>query len=118
MLTDEQKIQRLGCVTGSRFGEVIARGSKGQFLKSRETCITEITLELLTGQIGASFTSKATDWGNLYEPEARMLYEAATGEFCEEVGFILHPDYMQVGCSPDGLIPTSARATKANAHSL
>lgn len=104
MLTAEQKIQRLGHITGSRFAEVIARGKNGQFLKSRETAITEITLELLTGQPGAMWTSKATDWGNQHEADARMLYEAATGEFCEEVGFIAHKIHMQVGCSPDGII--------------
>lgn len=98
------RLERLGCVTGSRFGEVIATGKNGNFLKSRETAITEITLELLTGSPGAMWTSKATNWGNENEPYARTAYEAFTGEFCEEVGFIVHPDYMQVGCSPDGLI--------------
>lgn len=97
--------ERLGRVTGSRFGEVIAMDKTGKrFLKSRETAITEITLELLTGSPGAMWTSKATNWGNENEPLARMAYEAATGEFCEEVGFMMHPDHMQVGCSPDGII--------------
>jgi hypothetical protein len=75
-----------------------------KFLKSRETAITEITLELLTGRPGAMWTSKATDWGHTHEPMARMAYEAATGAFCQEVGFVRHPKFMQVGCSPDGLI--------------
>jgi hypothetical protein len=103
--TEEWLLERLGCVTGSRFGDVCAMQKNGKgYLKSRETTITEITLELLTGKPGAMWTSKATDWGNLHEPDARRLYEAATGEFCEEVGFIRHPEYMQIGASPDGLI--------------
>lgn len=103
--SQEWLLERLGKVTGSRFGDVIAKDKGGKkFLKSRETAITEITLELLTGSPGAMWTSKATNWGNEHEPLARMAYEAATGEFCEEVGLILHPDHMQVGCSPDGLI--------------
>lgn len=102
--TEAWLIERLGKVTGSRFGEVIAKGKNGNFLKSRETAITEITLELLTGSPGAMWTSKATNWGNEHEPLARMDYEAATGEFCEEVGFIIHPEHLQVGCSPDGLL--------------
>lgn len=98
-------LERLGHVTGSRFGEVIAMDKTGKkFLKSRETAITEITLELLTGRPGAMWTSKATDWGNVQEPIARMHYEAATGAFCEEVGFVRHPKHMQIGCSPDGLL--------------
>ena len=103
--TEAWLLERLGHVTGSRFVDVCAKDKTGKrFLKARETCITEITLELLTGQPGAMWTSKATDWGNQHEPYARMAYEAHTGEFCEEVGFITHPDYMQVGCSPDGII--------------
>lgn len=98
-------LDRLGHVTGSRFADIIAMDKAGKkFLKSRETAITEITLELLTGSPGAMWTSKATNWGKEHEPFARMAYEAATGEFCEEVGFIRHPTHMQVGCSPDGLI--------------
>lgn len=98
-------LERLGHVTGSRFVDVITMNKAGtQFLKARETAITEITLELLTGSPGAMWTSKATNWGNEHEPLARMAYEAATGEFCSEVGFIRHPTHMQVGVSPDGLL--------------
>jgi hypothetical protein len=101
---EEWFLRRIGKVTGSRFGDVIAIGKNGSFLKSRETAITEITLELLTGQPGPMWTSKATDWGNEQEPFARMAYEAATGAFVEEVGFIDHPTILQCGASPDGLI--------------
>ena len=103
--TEEWMLERLGSVTGSRFQDVMAMDKAGKkFLKSRETAIVEITLELLTGRPGAMWTSKATDWGNMHEADARMRYEAATGAFCEEVGFIRHPKYLQVGCSPDGLL--------------
>lgn len=102
--TEGWLLQRIGHVTGSRFHDVNAKGKNGQFLKARETAITEITLELLTGSPGAMWTSKATNWGNEHEPLARMRYEGATGAFCEEVGFIVHPQHLQVGCSPDGRI--------------
>lgn len=103
--TEGWLLERLGHVTGSRFADVSAMDKAGKkFLKSRETAITEITLELLTGRPGAMWTSKATDWGKQHEPLARMKYEAATGAFCTEVGFIRHPIHMQVGCSPDGLL--------------
>lgn len=103
--TEAWLLERLGSITGSRFNDVIALDRSGKkFLKSRETAITEITLELLTGRPGAMWTSKATNWGNEHEPHARMAYEAATDAMCSEVGFMRHPKHMQVGCSPDGLI--------------
>lgn len=102
--TEGWLIERLGHVTGSRFHDVSKRGRDGKYLKARETAITEITLELLTGQPGAMWTSKATNWGKAYEATARMAYEATTREFVTEVGFIAHPHHMQVGASPDGLI--------------
>lgn len=108
--TEAWLLERLGHVTGSRFGDVCGMDKSGKkFLKARETCITEITLELLTGSPGAMWTSKATNWGNEHEPLARMAYEAHTGEFCDEVGFITHPQHMQVGCSPDGIIAGKRR---------
>ena len=103
--SEEWLIERIGMVTGSRFQDVIAMDKSGKrFLQSRETAITEISLELLTGRPGASWSSKATRWGNEYEPMAREAYEVKTGEICSEVGFIVHPVFLQVGCSPDGLI--------------
>ncbi len=103
--SEEWYRDRLGCVTGSRFQDVIAMDKTGKrFLASRKTAITEITLELLTGQPGAMWTSKATNWGNENEAKARIEYESRTGEMCQEVGFIRHQIHRQVGCSPDHLI--------------
>ena len=103
---EEWFLSRIGKVTGSRFGDIIAVGKNGQPLKARETIITEITLELLTGQPGATFTSKASDWGNTQEPYACLAYEVKTGVFVQKTGFIDHPTIGQCGASPDGLIET------------
>lgn len=102
-------LERLGHVTGSRFIDVSKRGRGGDYLKARETAITEITLEALTGKPGAMWTSKATEWGDVHEPIARMAYEAATREFVTEVGYIEHPLHRQVGASPDGLMPAKRK---------
>lgn len=107
-------LERLGCVTGSRFHDVSARDKAGKnYLKSRESAIAEITLELLTGKPGAMWDSKATAWGRKHEPAARRAYEAKTKEFCEEVGFITHKRHMQVGVSPDGLIAGKRKGWEA-----
>lgn len=103
--SEEWYRDRLGHVTGSRFHEIIAVGkSNGKPLASRKTAIVEVTLEILTNSPGPMWTSKATNWGNEHEAEARMAYEAHTGAMCKEVGFIKHPIHKQVGCSPDHLI--------------
>jgi hypothetical protein len=104
--TEEWFRQRLGHVTGSRFHDIIKVGKNGQPLAARETAITEVALEILTGSPGAMWTSKATSWGNDHEASARLAYEAHTGQMCKEVGFIKHPIHKQVGCSPDHLIGT------------
>lgn len=103
--SEEWYLERVGNLTGSRFHDVSATSKRdGKPLASRKTAIVEITLEVLTGKPGAMWTSKATDWGNTYEAEARAHYEIKKGVMCEEVGFIRHPFHNQVGCSPDGLI--------------
>lgn len=103
--TEEWYRDRLGHVTGSRFHEIIAVSKRdGKPLASRKTAIVEVALEILTNSPGAMWTSKATNWGNEHEAEARMAYEAHTGAMCTEVGFIRHPIHKQVGCSPDHLI--------------
>ena len=104
--SEEWYAARLGCVTGSRFHDVIAVGRDGKPLAARETVITEIVLELITGKPGAMWSSKATRWGIEHEAEAREAYEIATGNMCTEVGFITHPLSQQIGCSPDHLIRT------------
>ncbi len=99
---------RLGHVTGSRFHDIIAMDKSGKKpLASRKTAIVEVTLEILTGSPGPMWTSKATNWGNEHEAEAREAYEIYAGTLCKEVGFIKHPVHRQVGCSPDHLIGNS-----------
>lgn len=78
----------------------------GKPLAARETCIVEVTLELLTGSPGPMWSSKATRWGKDHESHARTAYEVATGHMCHEVGFVPHKKHRQVGVSPDSLIGT------------
>jgi putative phage-type endonuclease len=64
----------------------------------------ELVVQRLTGQPSESFTNAAIEWGTATEPQARMAYEAHTGNFVEEKGFIDHPTIEGFGCSPDGLV--------------
>ncbi len=105
--TEGWLLERLGCLTGSRFEDVVAVDRYGKPKEARKTAIVEITLELLTGQPGPMWSSKATRWGKEHEPQARKAYEIDTGEMCQEVGFITHKRHRQVGASPDSLIGTT-----------
>jgi putative phage-type endonuclease len=46
----------------------------------------------------------ATEYGNTHEPLATMDYFGRTGNFVEECGFFVHPEYDWLGASPDGLL--------------
>jgi putative phage-type endonuclease len=45
----------------------------------------------------------ATEHGNKYEDEARVLYEQRYGEIVHEIGLCPHPKYSWLGGSPDGV---------------
>ena len=44
-----------------------------------------------------------TSHGIKYEPEARDVYCAKTGEVVHEIGLVPHPEYPWLGGSPDGI---------------
>ena len=50
--------------------------------------------------------NKHMAWGREFESEARRSYEAESGAFVVETGFIVHPELPWLGASPDGLIGT------------
>lgn len=55
------------------------------------------------GTVPQKFQNAAMKTGQVQEPEARMAYEAHTGNLVQEVGFITTDDGL-FGLSPDGLI--------------
>ena len=99
----EWHLSRLGKVTASRVSDVISKGKSGESA-SRRNYRTELLVQRLTGQPGESFTNAAMEWGTATEPLARIAYEAEMGVFVNQVAFIDHPNIVQFGCSPDGLI--------------
>jgi YqaJ-like viral recombinase domain len=48
------------------------------------------------------FETKATDWGNAWEDEAKQAYSAKIGNLIESIGFVKIDD--RCGASPDGFI--------------
>ena len=101
--TDAWMQQRLGKVTASRVADVLAKIKTGESA-SRKNYKMELVVQRLTGKQGESFTNAAMEWGTEQEPFARMAYEAHTGTFVKEEGFVDHPTIEGFGCSPDGIV--------------
>ena len=93
---------RAGKVTASRVADVIAKTKSG-WGASRKNYMAQLIAERLTGQVQASFSNAAMQWGTEVEPQARSAYQFITGNEVAEVGFVNHPT-LQAGASPDGLV--------------
>src|SRR5690606_34281694 len=77
--------------------------TKSGYSASRDNYLTELVLERF-GIPQESFSSQAMEWGTETEPLARAHYEAITGVFVDEVGYVLHPTIKHAGASPDGVV--------------
>ena len=101
--TEEWFAARLGKVTASRVADVLAKIKSGESA-SRKNYKMELVVQRLTNKVGESFTNAAMEWGTEQAPFARMAYEAHTGTFVKEEGFVDHPTIEGFGCSPDGIV--------------
>ena len=100
----EWLMERVGCVTASRFKDVMDKLKSGKAGAKRNAYLWEVVIERLTGKPAQHFESTAMMHGTEHEPQARMAHEAASGLMVLETGFIHHPTLARVGGSPDGLI--------------
>lgn len=92
---------RLGRVTGSRAGDVLAKIKTGEAAARRDYRI-ELVCERLTGVCAEhEFVSKDMLRGIEREPDAFAAYESLTGHVVRRTGFIQHDEWM-AGCSLDG----------------
>lgn len=95
---------RVGKVTASRFKDVIAVKKNGEPTAEREKYLWEIVIERLTGKPKEHYTNDAMQYGTEQEVFARIDYEAKTGAFVTETGFIESGEVEMCGGSPDGLV--------------
>jgi hypothetical protein len=99
--TPEWFAARLGRLTGSVAGDMLARIKNGE-AAARRDLRTRLVVERLTGQSAEdNFVSPAMQHGIDTESDAFAAYESATGTLVNRVGFLAH-DTLQAGCSPDG----------------
>src|SRR5579859_2236913 len=90
---------RLGRVTASRLGDVLARTKSG-YSASRDAYMAELLVERLTGAPIERFQSAAMRAGTEAEPQARAAYSFMRGVKVEQVGFVPHPRIAMSGASP------------------
>jgi hypothetical protein len=109
--------KRLGKITGSRVGDLMKSSRKKDeiFGDTAKSYIYQLAserdmnpniveddelFELYLQQVG--FSSKAIEWGNQQEENARQLYIKNTGRNMAETGLCVHPTIPNFGSSPDG----------------
>ena len=94
---------RLGKVTASRVADILAKTKTGASA-SKQNYLIELAIQRVTGAIEESYSNSFMQWGTETEPQARVAYEVATGNFVDQVPFVEHPSIKWFGCSPDGLV--------------
>jgi predicted phage-related endonuclease len=95
---------RVGRLTGSRFGDAIAKQKNGKWAASRENLLFDLLAERLTGVAKDHFVTPAMEWGLLNESPAVELLEVRTGILFDKAGFCLHPTIEHFGATPDRFI--------------
>lgn len=100
----EWHTHRLGKFTASEIWKLMTdpRSKSETMSQTAKTYVLEKVSERLTGQPCRVVDTKATEWGEFYEGEARAIFELLTGKNVQQVGFF--PLGEDAGGSPDGLI--------------
>lgn len=88
---------RLGIPTSSNFSAILAKGEG----KTRRAYMNKLAAEIITGEVGESFTSSAMERGKVMEDDARNYYSFFTNADPVRVGFVRNEI---AGWSPDSLI--------------
>jgi hypothetical protein len=101
---------RLGKVTASKFGTIMANDGKA-FGEPAKRYALQLALERITGKKAEfSFTNDHMERGHEQEPIARMLYEEQFFIDVTNGGFFDHGEW---GDSPDGLVKDGAVEIKS-----
>lgn len=101
--TEDWYQARLGKVTASRIGDVMAKTKSG-YAASRKNYMAELVAERLTGQPQDSYTSAAMARGTELEEEAANAYAFLHEAVLQESGFVPHQTLTMSGASPDRFV--------------
>ncbi len=101
--SEEWHRQRLGKLTASRMGDVMARTKTG-YGAARGNYLAQLVAERLCGQPSSPYESPSMAWGKEYEDEAKRAYMFRTDRLVTTAGFVDHPEIAMSGASPDGYV--------------
>jgi hypothetical protein len=99
-MSPELHALRCGKITASRIVDVMMAPDKAGY----QNYMAELVCERLTGRQREGYRSALMNRGNELEPIAKANYEALTGLFVDDGGFVNHPVIERAGASPDGLV--------------
>ena len=99
-MSPELHALRCGKITASRIADVMMTPEKAGY----QNYMAELVCERLTGRQREGYSSALMQRGNELEPIAKAHYEALTGLFVDDGGFVNHPVIERAGASPDGLV--------------
>jgi putative phage-type endonuclease len=103
--SDEWFKARLGKVTASRIGDILATIRNGNWAASRKNYAAQLVTERLSPEnLPEPFDNEYMQWGREQEEPAVAAFTARTGVEVVPTGFVDHPDIPNAGASPDGLI--------------
>src|SRR5438105_2078120 len=108
--TAEWFAARIGKVTASRIGDLMARNqprkgkTEGDWSAKHNNYLAEKVAERITGKSKDKKRVASLEQRLEIEPDARAAYEFYSDNQVDLVGFIDHPRILNSGSSPDGLI--------------
>jgi putative phage-type endonuclease len=95
---------RIGHLTASRMADAIAVRKDGKPSAARVKLLHDLLAERLVDAAVDHYVTPAMQWGLDNEADARLRYEADSGNLVERGGFVIHPRIPYFGATPDGLI--------------
>ena len=93
--------ERLGLVTASHFGEVMAKGRGDKPSARRQTYLNHVVAERISRELSENYTGADAERGIAYEDEAIRAYEFQEDVTVKRIGMGRTESF---GASPDGLV--------------
>ncbi len=97
---------RIGKFTASSFSDLMSKPADktAKISKSAYNCIEKAATQLYFNKYYEKPDSDSTRWGMRYEKKAIESFAERTNLMAEEAGFVLHPNFPDVGATPDAIV--------------